>query len=117
MRRIRLRNSAIVRPSAPIQRIWAHTLKVATAFWGAFLVLVAVETTMGSNSLFAVLFLLSIPALVGFLTWVSKDILWLIERRYLSVVVLGITVLFSSSMIILVGLLAGVNLKILIDAV
>ena len=106
-------HTAIVPPLVRFQRIWAHTLKVAALFWGAFLVLVAVETAVGSSTLLAFLFSLCIPALVGFLTWVNKDILWMIERRVLSVVVLGLTVLVSSSVIILVGLVAAVSLKTL----
>lgn len=83
-------------------------------FWAACLALVALEATVGSNLFVGLVFFLSIPVLVGYLTWVNKDIVTRTGRGLLSVVLLGISVLISSSVIILIGLVAAANLKTLI---
>lgn len=99
-------------------RSWRKTLGVATVFWGACLVLVILEATVGSNFVIAGLFFLSIPVLVGVLTWVNRDIVFgSAPRRFGSIVVLGVAVLVSSSLIVLVGLLAAANLKTLMTGV
>lgn len=91
---------------------WRRTIRVATAFWGVCLVLVAVEATVGSNLLVSGLYFLSIPALVGFLTWAYRGIVFgQSGRRPSSVLVLGFSVLVASSLIVFIGLLAAANLK------
>jgi len=104
----------------PSHHIWRRTLSVATSFWAACLVLVAVEAAVGSNLVVGVLFFLSIPALVGCLTWVHMGIVFgeaPASRSLSSVFVLGASVLLSASVIILVGLLAAANLKELMTGV
>jgi hypothetical protein len=98
--------------SYPILRSCRQNLSVATAFWGACLVLVIAEVAIGSNMVIGGLFFLSIPLLVAVLTWVNKGIVFDRAPRTLSsVVVLGLSVLAVSTLIILVGLLAAANLK------
>ncbi|NIM27649.1 MAG: hypothetical protein GTO67_05995 [Gammaproteobacteria bacterium] len=98
--------------SDPIMRSCRQNLSVATAFWGACLVLVVAEVAVGSNLVIGGLFFLSIPLLVAVLTWVNKGIVFdRAPRTLASVVVLGLSVLVVSSLIILVGLLAAANLK------
>jgi hypothetical protein len=98
----------------PILRSYRQNLSVATAFWGACLVLVVAEVALGSNIVIGGLFLLSIPLLVAVLTWVNKGIVFDRAPRTMgSVLVLGLSVLVVSSLIILVGLLAAANLKTL----
>jgi hypothetical protein len=98
--------------SYPILRSCRQNLSVATAFWGACLVLVIAEVAIGSNMVIGGLFFLSIPLLVAVLTWVNKGIVFDRAPRTLSsVLVLGLSVLAVSTLIILVGLLAAANLK------
>ena len=101
----------------PILRSYRQTLSVATGFWGVCLAMVMVEVGLHSNFvnfLIGGLFFLSIPLLVAVLTWVNKGIVFdRVPRSFGSVFVLGISVLFSSSFIVLVGLLAAANLKTL----
>jgi hypothetical protein len=99
----------------PNRVLWRQTLKIAVGFWATWLALGAVEAKVGSNAVVASVFFLSIPALVFFLTWANKDILHIIPRRSLSVLVLGVSVLLSSSVIVLVGLIAAAKLKLLIS--
>ena len=95
-----------------ILRSWQRNLTVATAFWGACLVLVMAEVAVGSNIVIGGLFFLSIPLLVAVLTWVNKGIVFdRVPRTLGSVLVLGVSVLVASTAIILVGLLAAANLK------
>lgn len=96
----------------PILRSCRQNLSVATAFWGACLVLVIAEVAVGSNIVIGALFFLSIPLLVAVLTWVNKGIVFdRAPRTISSVFVLGLSVLVVSTLIILVGLLAAANLK------
>jgi hypothetical protein len=96
----------------PILRSYRQNLSVATAFWGACLLLVVAEVALGWNMVIGGLFLLSIPLLVAVLTWVNKGIVFdRVPRTVASVVVLGLSVLAVSTLIILVGLLAAANLK------
>ena len=98
-------------------RIWHHTLSVASSFWGVCLVLVAVEAAFGSNAVSSGLFFLSIPLLVALLTWVNLGMVFGGgPRRIWSLFALGGTVLASSSLIILVGLVAAAKLKVLLSA-
>jgi hypothetical protein len=95
-----------------ILRSCRQNLSVATAFWGACLVLVIAEVAIGSNLIIGGLFFLSIPLLVAVLTWVNKGIVFdRVPRTPGSVIVLGMSVLVASTLIILVGLLAAANLK------
>ena len=96
---------------------WNQTLTIATSFWCVYLVLVAVEAVLGSNAVIAGLFFVSVPLLVGVLTWVNLGIVFRRPRRRLwSVFALGAAVLGYSTVIMLVGLLAAANLKHLLIA-
>ncbi len=98
----------------PALRSYRQNLSVAAAFWGAYLALVMAEAALGANMVIGGLFFLSIPVLVAVLTWVNKGIVFNRARRKVgSVLVLGLSVLVVSTVIILVGLLAAANLKIL----
>ena len=93
------------------------TLSVAATFWGACLALVALEAAFGSSAVLSALFFCSIPLLVALLTWVNLGIVFKRRQRHLwSVFALGGTVLASSSVIILVGLVAATKLKHLLGA-
>lgn len=94
-------------------RIWRQTLTVAATFWAACLVLVAFEATLGANFVLGGLFFLSIPLLVAFITWATKDLMLVVRRSVSAVFVLGVCVFFTSTIIILIGLLAAANLKTL----
>ena len=99
-------------PTGSIMRSCQRNLTVATAFWGACLVLVLAEVAIGSSLVIGGLFFLSIPLLVAVLTWVNKGIVFdRVPRTLGSVLVLGLSVLVVSTIIILVGLLAAANLK------
>jgi hypothetical protein len=102
-----------VQPALTLVRIWRQTLSVAVVFWAACLGLVALEATMGAHFVLAGLFFISIPILVCFLTWAIKDLMLVLRRNLSSVVLLGACVLFSSTLVILIGLLAAANLKAL----
>jgi len=95
----------------PLARVWLRTLQIALAFWSACLALTAVEASVGSTTAVSLLFFASIPALVGCLTWANKDIVAGARRALVSVVMLGVSVLLSSTLIILVGLAAAAKLK------
>ena len=90
----------------PVSQAFRHTLTVATGFWGACLVLTTLEAALGANSVIGSLFFLSIPLLVGGLTW-ANGVCVSRPRGAGSVVMLGVVVLLSSSLIILLGLLAA----------
>ena len=104
--------------NAGLYRMWRQNIGVAAAFWAGCLVLVAIEATVGAGFVVGLLFFLSIPTLVGLLTWVNRDIVF--ERRPRqpgSVILLGVAVLFAASVIVFIGLLAAANLKSLIAGV
>ena len=94
-------------------RVWRQLLTVAAVFWALCLVLVALETTMGAHFVLGGMFFLSIPLLVACLIWVTKDLSALLRRRLPAVIVLGVSVLVSASLIVLIGLLAATHLKAL----
>jgi hypothetical protein len=102
-------------PPASVARLVNETLSIAAGFWAACLLLVSVEATVGWHLLVGVLFMFSIPTLVGFLTWAYRHLGLLLRmpQGLLSVLVLGFTVFTSASLIILVGLVAATNLKFL----
>ena len=98
-----------------LSRLWRQNIGVATAFWAACLLLVAIEAVVGAGVVVGTLFFLSIPALVGLLTWVNRDIVFeRSPREPASVLLLGIAVLFAATIIVFIGLLAAANLKTLI---
>ncbi|TFH42359.1 MAG: hypothetical protein E4H01_13605 [Lysobacterales bacterium] len=102
----------------PILRSYRQNLSVATAFWGACLVLVMAEAALGSNIIIGGLYVLLIPLLVAVLTWVNKGIVFdRAPRTFGSVLILGVSVLAVSTVIILVGMLAAANLKSLMIGV
>jgi hypothetical protein len=86
---------------------------VAATFWAVCLVLVAFEATLGANFVLGGVFFLSIPMLVAFITWATKDLMLMQRRGVSAVLVLGVCVFFMSTVIILIGLLAAANLKTL----
>lgn len=92
-------------------RVWRQMLTVAAVFWALCLVLVALEATMGAHLVLSGIFFLSIPLLVAYVTWASKDLAAVMQRGTPAVVVHGACVLFFASLIVLVGLLAASNLK------
>jgi hypothetical protein len=101
--------------TALASRIWRQNIGIATTFWAGCLVLVAIEATMGASLFVGALFFVSLPALVGLLTWVNRDIVFRrTPREPASVLLLGVAVLLASSLIVFVGLLAAANLKALI---
>ena len=102
-----------VQPALTLVRIWRQTLSVAVVFWAVCLGLVALEATMGAHFVLGGLFFVSIPILVCFLTWATKDLMLVLRRNLSSVVLFGACLLFSSALIILIGLLAAANLKTL----
>ncbi len=115
--RLRRRLGDLQAPSL-IARTWHRTIRIATAFWGVSLALVAMEATFGANVLVSGLYFLSLPALVGFLTWAYRGIVFArFERHPGSVLALGISVLAVSSVIVFVGLLAASNLKTIMSGV
>jgi hypothetical protein len=95
-------------------KVWRQTLKVATAFWGVCLGLVAIDATIGANVFTALAFFISVPILVGYLMWANRDLLILIKRGFVPMVAFGVYVLCSASAIVFVGLFAAANLKSLI---
>jgi hypothetical protein len=86
-------------------------LAVAAVFWTLSLVLVALEATMGAHFVLGGLYLLSIPLLVAFVAWATKDLAAVLRRRMPAVALHGACVLVFASLIVLVGLLAASNLK------
>lgn len=102
-----------VQPTPTLVRVWRQTLTVAATFWAVCLVLVAFEATLGANFVLGGVFFLSIPMLVAFITWATKDLMLVPRRGVSAVFVLGVCVFFMSTVIILIGLLAAANLKTL----
>ena len=86
-------------------------LKVALFFWAFCLTLGAIEGTVGSGTIVASIFFLSVPVLVGFLTWANYELLYVLPRRLTSVLVLGGTLMLSSTAVVMVGLLAAAGMK------
>lgn len=100
-----------LQPALALVRTWRQMLTVAAVFWALCLVLVALEATMGAHFVLGGLFFLSIPLLVAFVTWSTRDLAVVLRRGMPAVVVHGACVLIFASLIVLVGLLAASNLK------
>ncbi len=100
-----------LQPPLALLRVWRQTLTVAAVFWALCLILVALEATVGAHFVLDGLFFLSIPLLVAFLIWATKDLTAVLRRGVYSVFVLGACVLVSATLIVLVGLVAAANLK------
>ena len=83
-----------------------QTASVAVFFWGACLVLVAIEATVGANLISSALFFLSIPAMVTGLLWANRSLLRSGER-YTALATLAVSVFVYASVILLFGLLAA----------
>lgn len=90
-----------------------HTTSVAAGFWAVCLVLTLLEAAIGASVFLGGLFFLSIPVLVACLTWANFGCVW-VSRGAVAMVLLGTVVLVSSSLIILLGLLASSGLLSLI---
>ena len=86
-------------------------LKVALSFWAFCLTLGAIEGTVGSSIIVESIFFLSVPVLVGFLTWTNHELLFVLPRRLTSVLVVGGTLLLSSTAVVMVGILAAAGMK------
>lgn len=108
------RDSAV---SAPLQfpvvltRLWRQTLSVAAVFWALWLILVALEATMGAHFILGGLYLFSLPLLVGSLTWSTRELTAAPRRGVGPILIHGACVLVLASIIVLVGLLAAARLK------
>jgi len=100
-------------PTMTRVRVWRQTLTVAASFWAVCLVLVAFEATLGANFVLGGLFFFSIPMLVAFIIWSTRDLMLVLRRDVSAVLVVGVCVFFTSTLIVLVGLLAAANLKTL----
>ena len=103
-------------PIANLALSWRQTLKVAAAFWALCLALVSLEAWFGANVFGAIVFLLSVPVLVGFLIYANRHLLAYLRRGVFGVVGLSFYFLVAASVIIFVGLFAGAHLKILMTA-
>lgn len=84
-----------------------RTLKAAATFWALCLLLAALEARIGSSILASLLFLLAIPLLVGYLSWIYRPLLRRklpipVALLFYTIVVLGMAVL-----IVLLGLLSA----------
>lgn len=90
-----------------------QTVSVAALFWGACLVLVTLEATLGDNPVSSVLFFLSVPALVTGLMWANRSLLRS-RRRLVALSTLAVSVFVYASVILLFGLLAASTLKTLL---
>jgi len=101
--------------SPPIANLH-QTASVAATFWGACLVLVTVEATVGENLVSSALFFLSVPALVIGLIWANRSLLRS-RARLTAMATLAVSVFVYASVILLLGLLAAAKLKsLLMDA-
>ena len=86
-----------------------HTFSVAVGFWAACLLLTTLEAALGSSIVLGGLFFCSIPMLVGGLVWANGACVSG-ARGPGAVLLLGLVVLLSSSLIIGLGLLASSSL-------
>lgn len=93
----------------PVSLAVRHTLSVAVGFWAACLLLTTLEAALGSNIVIGGLFFCSIPMLVGGLVWANGACVSG-TRGPGAVLLLGVVVLVSSSLIIGMGLLASSSL-------
>jgi hypothetical protein len=100
-----------LRPQLELVRVWRQMLTVAAVFWALCLVLVALEATMGAHFVLGALYFLSIPLLVAFVVWATKDLAAVLRRGLPAIVIHAACVLVFASLIVLVGLLAASNLK------
>ena len=87
-----------------------QTASVAVTFWGACMLFAVLEATVGSNPISAVLFLVSIPALVTALLWAHRSMLRSADR-YTALATLAVSVFVYASLILLLGLVAAWKLK------
>jgi len=86
-------------------------LKVALSFWAFCLILGAIEGTVGSGVIVATIYFLSVPVLIGFLTWAHHELLYVLPRRLSSVLAVGGALMLSSTAVVMVGLLAAAGMK------
>ena len=91
-------------------------LRLGIYFWAFWLVLVALEATLGSSQLIGAALFVSIPLLVATLIWANHTVLLMVESRFTGMFLLGVTVLFSASMVTAVGIAATASLKNLLTA-
>lgn len=89
-------------PSAAPKMNLRAMLRVAMGFWMLCLVLGLIERSVGENLVSSVLFLLSIPALVGTLIFTNRFSLRS-RNRFSALATVGLSVLVYASLIILVG--------------
>jgi hypothetical protein len=84
-----------------------RNLRAAVAFWALCLMLYAAETVSGYQPLAGLVFLLSLPALVGWLAWINRPLLGASSSPVLAFLAYAATVLTSAVLIVAIGLLAA----------
>ena len=79
--------------------------------------LAGVEATVGTSSIVGFLYFITIPLLVGFVTWSSLHLLLVLDlgNRVANIVMLGLAVLVSASVITAVGIVAAASFKELLS--
>ena len=100
-----------------LKLVFRQNLTVAMPFWVAWLGLAGVEAAVGSNSIVGFLYFITIPLLVGFVTWSSLHLLLVLDlgNRVANIVMLGLAVLVSASVITAVGIVAAASFKELLS--
>ena len=83
-------------------------------FWGSCLCLFLIEVTSGYHTLSGLIFLMSIPMLVGYLAWINRILLHVLETRLQSLLLYSGVVFLTSILVIFIGLFATIQLKHLI---
>ncbi len=84
-----------------------RTLKAAATFWALCLLLAALEARIGSNALASTLFLLAIPVLVSYLSWIWRTLLRGRLPAPLPLLLYAGTVLGLTVLTVLLGLLSA----------
>ena len=100
-----------------LKLVFRQNLTVAMPFWVAWLGLAGVEATVGTSSIVGFLYFITIPLLVGFVTWSSLHLLLVLDlgNRVANIVMLGLAVLVSASVITAVGIVAAASFKELLS--
>ena len=92
-----------------------QTASVALLFWGTCLFLAGLEAAVGDNLVSKGLFFVSIPAMVIALLWANRSLLRSRER-WTALATMAISVFVYASVILLFGLLAATQFKVLLLA-
>ena len=102
---------------AVLRSMAQQSASVAVLFWGGWLVLAGLESSIGSNLVSSWLFLLSLPLLVALLTWTSRSIIVVVQQRYLAVLLMGVMVLTLASLVTAIGIMSTASLKSLLGGI